>query len=49
MPIGRRTPIRAGSLFLGLTHHFFHDRRYPMTVKTMEDLFVETLKDIYYV
>jgi ferritin-like metal-binding protein YciE len=26
----------------------FHARRKPMTVKTMEDLFVETLKDIYY-
>jgi ferritin-like metal-binding protein YciE len=26
----------------------FHDRRKPMAVKTMEDLFVETLKDIYY-
>jgi ferritin-like metal-binding protein YciE len=26
----------------------FHARRKPMAVKTMEDLFVETLKDIYY-
>jgi ferritin-like metal-binding protein YciE len=26
----------------------FHRRRTAMTVKTMEDLFVETLKDIYY-
>jgi ferritin-like metal-binding protein YciE len=27
---------------------FFHARRKPMAVKTMEDLFIETLKDIYY-
>jgi hypothetical protein len=25
-----------------------HSEKTPMTIKTMEDLFVETLKDIYY-
>jgi ferritin-like metal-binding protein YciE len=44
---GPRGTYRSSSAF-GACYDFHFARRSAVTVKTMEDLFVETLKDIYY-
>jgi ferritin-like metal-binding protein YciE len=48
MPVGANPPRNSVSICGVLASGIPPGRRNAMTVKTMEDLFVETLKDIYY-